>query len=331
MHWKLPALAAAGILCLPAFAEAASAVKDWPSYNNTLTSERYSTLDAIDSKNVARLKVLCSFDTGEQTSFQTGLLEVDGTLFATTEHDTISIDANNCKQNWRAHAEFASGVLKVNRGAAWLDGRVFRGTTDGRVIAYTAKTGKPLWSTVIADPAKGESVPASPIAWNGLVFIGNAGGDNKGVKGRMYALDAATGHIVWEFYMVPKAPGDAARGPEAPGAAPNAGTWKNAKSIPVTGGATWTSYSLDPAKGLLYVPGGNPAPDFASGSREGENLFASSIVVLDAKTGAYKKHFQLVKRDFHDWDISSAPLLFLEQGGTPDAGGSAQRWTLVPV
>src|SRR6202035_5901155 len=174
MQWKLPALAAAGILCLPAFAQAASAFKDWPSYNNTLTSERYSTLDAIDSKNVAGLKVLCSYDTGEQVSFQTGLLEVDGALFATTEHDTFSIDANNCKEKWRVHGEFASGVLKVNRGLAWLDGRVFRGTADGRVIAYTAKNGKPLWSTTIADPAKGESVSAAPIAWNGLVFIGNA-------------------------------------------------------------------------------------------------------------------------------------------------------------
>jgi len=296
MHWKLPALAAAGMLCLPAFAEGASAVKDWPSYNNTLTSERYSTLDAIDSKNVARLKVLCSFDTGEQTSFQTGLLEVDGTLFATTEHDTISIDANNCKQNWRAHAEFASGVLKVNRGAAWLDGRVFRGTTDGRVVAYTAKTGKPLWSTVIADPAKGESVPASPIAWNGLVFIGNAGGDNKGVKGRMYALDAATGHIVWEFYMVPKAPGDAARGTEAPGAGSHSATsWKNAKGIPVTGGATWTSYSLDPAKGLLYVPGGNPAPDFNGDVRMGDNLYTECVVALNLDSGKLQWHFQFTR------------------------------------
>ena len=236
-----------------------AAFKDWPSYNNTLTSERYVNLDAIDAKNVAGLKVLCSFDTGEQMAFQTGLLEVDGALFATTEHDTFSIDANNCKQNWRAHAEFASGALKVNRGLAWLDGRVFRGTVDGRVIAYTAKNGKPLWSTAIADPAKGESVPAAPIAWNGLVFIGNAGGDNKGVKGRMYALDAATGHIVWEFYMVPKAPGDVARGPQAPGTGASAASWKNAKGIPITGGATWTSYSLDPVKGLLYVPGGNPA------------------------------------------------------------------------
>lgn len=315
IQWMLPAFAvAAGLLSHPTPVQAA--FKDWPSYNNTLTSERFSLLDAIDEKNVAGLKVICSFDTGEQVSFQSGLVEIDGALFAATEHDTFSIDANNCKQNWRAHGEFASGELKVNRGVAVLDGRVFRGTVDGRVIAYMAKTGKPLWSTVIADPAKGESVPASPIAWNGLVFIGNAGGDNKGVKGRMYALDAKSGQIVWEFYMVPKAPGDIARGPEAPAGAPNiAASWKNGKGIPITGGATWTSYSLDPAKGLLYVPGGNPAPDFAKAPRQGENLYASSIVVLDAKTGAFQKHFQLVSHDFHDWDISSAPVIFQNRKG----------------
>ncbi|MEP6886656.1 MAG: PQQ-binding-like beta-propeller repeat protein [Gammaproteobacteria bacterium] len=314
MHSKFIALAAAAGLGWTAAATAA--FKDWPSYNNTLTAERYATLDAIDSKNVTGLKVLCSFDTGEQTSFQTGLLEVDGALLATTEHDTISIDANTCKEKWRAHAEFESGFLKVNRGVAMLDGRVFRGTSDGRVISYAAKNGKPLWSTVIADAAKGESVPAAPIAWGGLVFIGIAGGDNKGVKGRMYALDAKTGGIVWEFYMVPKASADVARGPQAQGMPAAAATsWKNAKGTPVSGGATWTSYSLDPVKGLLYVPGGNPAPDFVKAARPGENLLASSIVVLDAKTGAYQRHFQLVKRDFHDWDVSSAPVLFLSNRG----------------
>ncbi len=314
MQWIRVSLVMAAALGCAALAVAGN--KDWPSYNRTLTSERFATLETIDAKNVAGLKVLCTFDTGEQISFQTGLLEVDGALFATTEHDTISIDANNCKQNWRAHGDFASGPLKVNRGLAWLDGRVFRGTADGRVIAYAAKSGKPLWSTSIADPAKGESVPAAPIAWNGLVFIGNAGGDNKAVKGRMYALDATDGHVVWEFYMVPKAAGDVARGPFGAGApASFAASWQNAKGIPVSGGATWTSYSLDPVKGLLYVPGGNPAPDFAKDSRQGANLFASSMVVLDAKTGAYQKHFQLVPRDFHDWDVSSAPVLFLSKVG----------------
>src|SRR5271154_3363980 len=92
--------------------------RDWPSYNRTLTSDRYATLEAIDTKNVGGLKVLCSYDTGQQVSFETGLVEVDGSLYATTEQDTFSIDANNCKLNWRSHEDFASGDLKVNRGLA---------------------------------------------------------------------------------------------------------------------------------------------------------------------------------------------------------------------
>jgi PQQ-dependent dehydrogenase (methanol/ethanol family) len=290
--------------------------KDWPSYNRTLTSERFSALDTITTKNVADLKIACSYDTGEQTGFQTGLVQVDGALFASTEHDTFSIDPDTCKQNWRAHEDFKGGMLQVNRGVAVLDGRVFRGTADGRVLAYDAKDGKRLWATTIADPARGESVPAAPIAWNGLVFIGNAGSDNKGVKGRMYALDANDGRIVWEFYMVPKGDGDFARGSQAPNPSADPPTsWKTAEGFPITGGATWTSYTLDPANGLLYVPGGNPAPDFMKEHREGDNLFTSSIVVLDAKTGAYARHFQLVKRDFHDWDASTAPVLFTSKGG----------------
>jgi alcohol dehydrogenase (cytochrome c) len=156
--------------------------------------------------------------------------------------------------------------------------------------------------------------PAAPIAWNGLVFIGNAGGDNKGVKGRMYALDAKTGKIVWEFNLVPKTPGDPTRGPQ--GTTPlDMATWKNASGTPMTGGATWTSYTLDPATGELYIPGGNPAPDFAIGPREGEDLYSDSIVVLDAKTGAYKNHFKLVPKDWHDWDASTAPALIRTKGG----------------
>jgi alcohol dehydrogenase (cytochrome c) len=312
MRSLLVAVAALLAASSPAFAVST----DWPSYNRTLTSDRYATLEKIDNKNAGQLKVLCSFDTGEKAAFQTGLVQVDGALFAATEHDIFSIDPNNCKQNWRTHEDFASGELKVNRGVAWLDHRVFRGTADGRVLAYDAKNGKRLWATSIADPAKGESVVAAPIAWDGLVFIGNAGGDNKGVKGRMYALDAKDGHVVWEFYLVPKGPGDVARGPA--GADPGsrtASSWKNQKEFPITGGATWTSYSLDPVTGLLFVPAGNPAPDFVSEVRPGENLFASSLVILDAKTGAYKRHFQLVKRDFHDWDVSAPPALFLGKTG----------------
>jgi PQQ-dependent dehydrogenase (methanol/ethanol family) len=294
----------------------AHAGNDWPSYNRTLTSDRYATLEKIDNKTAAALKVLCSFDTGEQGAFETGLIEVDGSLYATTEKDTISIDANTCKLNWRSHEDGPGGDAKVNRGVAWFDHRVFRGTADGKVIAYDARNGKRLWSTPIADAAKGESVSAAPIAWNGLVFLGNAGGDNKGVKGRMYALDAKDGHIVWEFFLVPKGAGDTARGPAPPdGKSGFAASWKESKGFPITGGGTWTSYSLDPVTGFLYIPAGNAAPDFNKEARPGENLFANSVVVLDAKTGAYQRHFQLVKRDFHDWDVASPPALFLSNKG----------------
>jgi alcohol dehydrogenase (cytochrome c) len=289
---------------------------DWPSYNKTLTSDRFSQLSQINRTNGDKLKVLCTYDTGAFTGFNSGLLEVNGALIFASEYDIFSIDPSTCHENWRTHEDYEPATPQpVNRGAAYLDGMLFRGTQDGRVLAYDFKTGKRIWETAIADPNLSESVPAAPIAWNGLVFIGNAGGDIKGVKGRMYALDAKTGKIVWEFYLVPKAKGDPTRGPL--GASPlNASTWGNSvPGVPITGGATWTSYSLDPDTGLLYVPGGNPAPDFATDVRPGLNLYSGSVVVLDAMTGAYKNHFKIVPKDWHDWDVSGAPAIIRTAGG----------------
>ena len=200
------------------------------------------------------------------------------------------------------------------RGAAYFDGMLFRGSQDGRVLAYDFKTGKRIWQTTIADGKKGEFVAASPIAWNGLVFIGDAGGDAKGGKGRMYALDARSGKIVWEFFLVPKSEGDPTRGPQ--GASPlDKSTWGNAPGFPISGGATWTSYTLDPVAGELDVPVGNPSPAYAISVREGEDLYTDSVVVLDAMTGAYKRHFKLVPRDWHDWDVASPPALIHTLGG----------------
>jgi alcohol dehydrogenase (cytochrome c) len=284
----------------------AVAAEDWPSYNNTLTSGRYSPLHEIDTANVRSLKVLCSYDTGEEGGFQTGLIEVSGTLFGTTEKDTFALDPSTCRIRWRAHEDSPNSFLKVNRGVAWFDGRLFRGTQDGRVVAYEASSGRKVWQTSITDPrASGaESVPAAPIVWQGLVLVGNAGGDNKGVKGRMYALDAATGKVRWETWLVPK---DAAEA--------RAQGWGNAADVPISGGATWTSYTLDPSTGLLYVPGGNPAPDFDHSLRPGANANTSSIVVLDAKTGALRAHYVVSPGDYHDWDVSTAPIILTTRSG----------------
>jgi alcohol dehydrogenase (cytochrome c) len=129
------------------------------------------------------------------------------------------------------------------------------------------------------------------------------------VKGRMYALRAETGEIVWETYLVPRGPEDVPRGPA--GSMPDfaANTWGNGTEVPITGGGTWTSYSLDPASGHVFIPTANPAPDFVASLREGSNLFTNSVVELDARNGAYVKHFQRAPKDWHDWDVSNTPAL----------------------
>ena len=293
---------------------AGAAPEDWPSYNRTLTSNRYSPLSQINTKNAGKLKVLCTYDVKQFAAFESGLIVVENALIGTTEFDIFSLNPATCAENWRTHEVYPPSLLPANRGAAYMDGMLYRGTQDGRVLAYDFKTGKRIWETTIADAKRGESVPSAPIAWDGLVFVGNAGGDFKGGKGHMFALDAKTGKIVWEFFLVPKAEGDVVRGPL--GATPlNTSTWKNAPGIPISGGGTWTSYTLDTKTGLLYVPGGNPAPDFAIAAREGDNLYTDSVVVLDAKTGDYKQHFKIVPRDWHDWDVSNPPVLTQKIGG----------------
>ena len=305
---------AASPTLVSAAAPADPAAGEWPSYNRTLTSERYSPLDEINSKTVEKLKVICTYDTKQFSNFESGLIMVDGALIGTTEFDIFSIDPATCAENWRTHENIPPSYYATNRGPSYLDGMLFRGFQDGRVRAYDFKTGMRIWETAIADPKLGESVPAAPIAWDGLVFVGNASGDAKGGKGRVYGLDAKTGKIVWEFYLVPKVEGDPVRGPQ--GASPlDTSTWDNAVGIPISGGGTWTSLTLDPDTGELFVPVGNPSPAFALNVRGGVNLFTGSIVVLDAETGAYKRHFELSPRDWHDWDVSNPPILIRTTAG----------------
>jgi alcohol dehydrogenase (cytochrome c) len=305
---------AASLALAPAAEAPSDSVGDWPSYNRTLASERYSQLSQINTRNVEKLKVSCTYDIGQFAAFASGLIVVDNAMIGTTEFDIFSINPTTCAENWRTHEVYPPSLLPANRGAAYLDGALYRGTQDGRVLAYDFKTGKRLWETRIADPKHGESVPAAPIAWDGRVFVGNAGGDFKGGKGRMYALDAKTGKIVWEFFLVPRTEGDTIRGPL--GTSPlDAASWQNAPGIPISGGGTWTSYTLDTKNGQLYVPGGNPAPDFVIPAREGDNLYTDSVIVLDAKTGNYQRHFKIVPKDWHDWDVSNPPILIRSMGG----------------
>lgn len=276
---------------------------DWLSYNNSRAGNRFVALGEIDAANVGSLQRTCLFQLDEPVNMQSGLIEVAGTLYFTTLEDTYAIDATDCRLRWRHTYHLARHPTldpnQVNRGLAWLDGRLFRGANDGRLYALDAATGRELWNVAIGDPATGKTFPAAPQTWNGRVFIGNAGGDYFGVTGRMMAFDAGTGERLWSFDLVPTA-------------GPASQTWPPSTPVrPKTGGATWTSYGIDTDVGLVYVPTGNAAPDFLTSVRPGANLYTYSVVALDMRNGALRKAHQLLRADmdFHDWDMASPPEL----------------------
>lgn len=307
-----PADSTARVAAVPPVAPA-----DWPSYNRTLAGDRYSPLKEIDRSNVAGLSEVCRYSLPEVTSLQTGPIVIGGTMYFTTDTISYAIDAATCAEKWKQvrHSETPS-ALAVNRGFAYLDGRLFRGTSDSHVLAMDTTDGHVLWDHVIDEQAPGVSIPMAPIAANGLVYIGNAGGDQSGVTGHAYALDAATGNVVWKFDVVPGTPEVRA-------------TWTN-PALPVSGGGFWTSFTLDAANSVLYVPAGNPAPDFDIERRTGDNLYTNSVIALDAATGRMLGYNQLVKRDAHDWDVDAPVALVTTKSGRAIAA-SANKDGLLSV
>lgn len=275
---------------------------DWSAYNRTLAGDRFSPLTAINRANVANLRQICTYTLPEVTSLQTGPLVVNGTMYLTTDTISYAINAATCAEKWKQvrHSETPS-FLAVNRGFAYLNGRLFRGTSDAHVIALDPTDGHLLWDHVIDEKAPDVSIPMALIAANGLVYVGNAGGDYVGVTGHVYALDAKDGHVVWKFDVVP------ATGPAR-------ATWANPR-LPISGGGFWTSFTLDTTYAVLYVPAGNPAPDFDIERRTGENLYTNSVIALDAATGRMLGYNQIVKRDSHDWDVDSPAILVTTRSG----------------
>jgi alcohol dehydrogenase (cytochrome c) len=278
--------------------------EDWPSYNRTLAGDRFSPLAEIDRGNVARLGVLCTYTLPEVAAMQAGPIVIDGTLYFTTERNSYAVDGATCAEKWRTErVSSRASALGAQRGFAFLDGKLFRGSSDAHVLALDAADGRILWDVAMDVAATaGVTMPMAPIAANGLVYIGNAGGDQTGVTGHVYALDADDGRVVWRFEVVPDEPAVRA-------------TWPNADRYPITGGAFWTSFALDTERGVLYVPAGNPAPDFDVEARGGDNLYTNSLIALDAATGELLGYNQLVKLDSHDWDVNAPPVVATTRAG----------------
>jgi alcohol dehydrogenase (cytochrome c) len=276
---------------------------EWESYNKTHDGERFSPLTQINSKNASSIEEVCRYRVADGGTFQSGLVMTEGILFATTASDTVAFDPSNCAVKWRhSYQEHQAPTLPLNRGVAYLNGRVFRGTDDARLIALDAFTGKELWSSIVGDPRLGELVTGAPISWNGLVIVGTAVGEF-GIRGRVMAFDALSGREVWRFNTIPS---DDEVG---------ADSWENKGSAKFGGGGTWSTFSIDQSTGELFIPVGNPEPAFSGSDRPGKNLFTNSVVVLDASTGKLKWWYQLIPNDSLDYDLGAAPMLFNTRNG----------------
>jgi len=278
---------------------AADAPDEWITMNKDYSGQRFVDLDQITPANVGGLKEVCELQLNEPTWFNSGLLMVGRTLYVAAFRATYALDAATCELRWRHVLDLGRTANIATRGPGYLDGKIFRGTADGRVVAFDAATGKVLWDVVAADPAQNESFVAAPIAWKGKVFIGIAISD-LGIHGRLIALDANNGKELWRFHTVPE-PGD-----------PAAQTWGGREP---KGGGLWTTFSLDPTTNEVFAPVANPAPDFHLDERPGLNLYTNSVVAVNADTGKLNWYYQITSPDDHDWDLGSAPTLYKTRSG----------------
>ena len=271
----------------------AASSNDWLMYNKGYNSQRYSGLKQIDRQNAKNLRPVCAFQTGDASvSFQTSLIVYGGVMYFTTPENTYAINAETCAPVWNySYTPTGPEPFPTNRGVAIAGGRVFRGTTDAHLLALDAKTGKLLWDTQPVNSQQGYFLSSAPIVWHNLVLTGTAGAD-WGAPAQMFAFDVKTGKQVWSFNEVV------------------AKTFGKAEAASKGGGSNWTSYTLDQKTGMLYVPVGNPAPDFACGYRPGANLYTNSVIVLDAKSGKLVRWYQQIPHDCLDRDTAAPPVLF---------------------
>jgi alcohol dehydrogenase (cytochrome c) len=223
---------------------------DWLYHTGDYSGRRYSGLNQIDRSNVGSLTLACSYVMEEPSNFQTGPIVYQGMMYITSLHQTVALDARTCEERWKHEwEELAGDVWGNNRGVALSEGRVFRGTSDGYLVALDAADGEMLWARKVADARVGETITMPPMVFEDLVLLGPAGSENA-IGGWVGAFSVENGEPVWRFNIVPQA------------GEPGYETWDHSNDFPVGGGAVWTPMSLDQEAGVLFVAATNPAPDF---------------------------------------------------------------------
>ena len=304
--------------------EADGDIANWLMYGRTYAEQRFSPQQRINENNVSRLGLVWSRPMGTTRGVEATPLVVDGVIYTTGPWSVVyAIDARTGEQVWtydpkvdRSRARIICCDV-VNRGAAFYRGKVYVGTTDGRLVALDAATGAVVWEMLTIDTTKPYAITGAPRIANGLVIIGNAGAEYN-VRGYVSAYDAETGAMKWRTYTVP---GDPSVGFESEAMQRAAETWKGEWWVAGGGGTVWDTIVFDPELQLVFVGTGNADPwyrDLRGGSAD--NLYGCSILALRADTGEQVWHFQLVPGDHWDYDATQ-PLMLADL----DIGGRTRK------
>ena len=293
--------------------------------------QRYSLLKQINAQNVGRLVPAWSFSFGgeKQRGQESQPLIYNGKMFVTASYSRIfAIDLKTGNKLWKYEHRLPDAIMPccdvVNRGAALYDNLVIFGTLDAQLVALDQETGKLVWKEKVDDYAAGYSMTAAPLIANGVLLTGVSGGEF-GIVGRVEGRDPKTGELLWTR---PTVEGHMGYKYDSDGKATETGvTGTPNKSWPgelwKTGGAsTWMGGTYDPRTGLAYFGTGNPAP-WNSHLRPGDNLYSSSTVALDPKTGAIKWAYQNTPNDAWDFDGANEFVTFDMDGKR--YGGKADR------
>ena len=323
-------------LAMPAIAQAQAGPVNWPAYGGDAGGTKYSQLDDINRDNIRELRPVWEWKVGEAPieesdstkaarpgRFQATPLMINDTLFLSTPYNrVVALDAGSGRELWSYDpgayrwGQPSNGTGFVHRGVAtWSDGeerRIFV-NSRWRLIALDAHTGKPvpafgtggeidLTDGLIWNVNKLHYTNTSPpVVYNDLVILGNGVGDRLTYRndppGDVQAFDVRTGTRVWRFSPIPQ-----------PGEFGNE-TWEDS-SWSYTGHTNvWAPFTVDEQRGLLYLPVSTPSNDFYGGARKGDNLFAESVVCLDANSGQLVWHFQTVHHGLWDYDLPAPPNL----------------------
>ena len=302
--------------------------QDWPVYGGQKAGDHYSSLRQINRENVGRLKVAWTFDMHEAGGVQTNPLVIGGTMFVCSpSQKVIALDAATGKQLWTFSAEKPG--LQPDRGLSyWTDGKtsiLFAGALD-ELFALDPATGKRIPSfgedgaidlrqgLTDGDYKVGFVAPTTPgIVYKDMIIVGFRESETEpALRGDIRAFDVHTGKVRWTFHTIPHT------GEYGYETWPKDG-WQS------SGAANdWTGMALDEGRGIVYAPTGSAVSDFYGDDRVGDDLFADTLLALDANTGKRLWHFQGIHHDIWDRDFPSPPSLVTVQSGGKAVDAVAQ-------